>query len=115
MRPKTIKTDEELLEESSKKVLKKMKEGNGKATFDGPKVKTRKKSAPPTQVHKKKKGAGSYSREKAEQIEENNTIYNLVDAILEKRYSDADKYLKDVVEKKLQRRIQEELTTKLFH
>lgn len=95
-------------------VAKKVKQGNGKAVFDGPKVKDRKKSAPPAQVHKKKKGAGSYTRNKKEQIEENNKISLFIDAILEKRYNDADKYLKGVVEDKLQRRIQEELATPLF-
>jgi hypothetical protein len=125
---------------SKQNVFKKVKK-DGKAVFDGPKVKDRKKSAPPTQTHKKKKGAGSYSRKKEMDedeekscwdgykkegtkkkggktvnncVKENNNISMLIDAILEKRYSDADKYLKDVVEGKLQRRIQEELTTPLF-
>lgn len=95
-------------------VQKKVKAGGGKAVFDGPKVKERKKSAPASQTHKKKKGKGSYMRAKKQKIEENNKISDFVDAIIEKRYNDADKYLKDVVEHKLQVKIAELHNTPMF-
>lgn len=103
--------DEKTVEES---VQKKVKAGGGKAVFDGPKVKERKKSAPASQAHKKKKGKGSYMRAKKQKIEENNKISDFVDAIIEKRYNDADKYLKDVVEYKLQVKIAELHNTPMF-
>lgn len=103
--------DEKTVKES---VQKKVKAGGGKAVFDGPKVKERKKSAPASQTHKKKKGKGSYMRAKKQKIEENNKISDFVDAIIEKRYNDADKYLKDVVEYKLQVKIAELHNTPMF-
>jgi hypothetical protein len=55
---------------NEKSVLKKMKDGNGKATFDGPKVKDRKKFAPVTKVEKPKKGKGAFNRKNAFDEEE---------------------------------------------
>lgn len=75
----------------------------------------RRKTAPPTQVHKKKKGSGSYDRKKEEKpIEESDNIVLFINAILEKNYSEAYKYLNCVVESKLEARIEKELSTPLF-
>lgn len=75
----------------------------------------RRKTAPPSQVHKKKKGAGSYDRkEKVEPIKEQLEIRKFIDCVLEKNYAEAYKYLNDVVESKLQTRIEQELSTPLF-
>lgn len=54
------------------KTYKDMKK-QGKHTFEGPKVKERKKFAPATKVEKPKKGKGSYERDNAfEEDEEEN-------------------------------------------
>lgn len=106
------KEDEEKTVKES--VQKKVKAGGGKAVFDGPKVKDRKKSAPASKKHKKKKGKGSFVRDKEQKIEENNKISMFVDAIIEKRYNDADKYLQAVVEHKLQVRIAELHNSPMF-
>ena len=91
-----------------KKISKELKD-KGKVSFDGPKVKGRKKSAPATQVHKSKK---TYDRK--ETFEENMDIANFVEAIFEKKYAQASKYLNSAVESKLQEMIQQELNTPLF-
>jgi hypothetical protein len=106
----------------------------------GPSVKERKHFAPKTKAEKPKKGAGSYNRketvEEDEQscwdgykkegtkkkggktvnncIKENNNISKFIDCILDKKYSDANKYLKDEVELKLAKRLEAELSTPLF-
>lgn len=75
----------------------------------------RRKTAPPTQVHKKDKGKGSYDRKKdKETIKESDEISNFVDAIMEKNYAEAYKYLSNVVESKLQAKIAKEISTPLF-
>lgn len=79
----------------------------------------RKKSAPPTQVHKKEKGAGSYDRKKdkkedKETFDESVELGLFVDAILEKNYAQAYKYLSSVVDSKLQAKIAQEVSTPLF-
>ncbi len=78
----------------------------------------RRKTAPPTQVHKKKKGAGSHDRKKdkkeTEILDESLEISLFVDAIMEKNYADAYKYLSNVVESKLQAKIAQEISTPLF-
>jgi hypothetical protein len=78
----------------------------------------RKKTTPATQVHKKKKGAGSYDRKtdnpKKETFDESSALADFVDAVLEKNYADAYKYLNSVVESKLQARIAKEYQLPLF-
>jgi hypothetical protein len=75
----------------------------------------RRKTAPPTQVHKKGKGAGSYDRKKEKDtFDESTEIGNFVEAIMEKNYAEAYKYLSSVVESKLQARIAKEVSTPLF-
>lgn len=78
----------------------------------------RKKTTPATQVHKKDKGAGSYDRKKdkeeKETFDESLDIGLFVDAIMEKKYADAYKYLSTVVESKLQAKIANEISTPLF-
>lgn len=123
------------------KISKEMKK-KGKVSFDAPNKKERKNMPPPTQKHKKKKGKGSYDRKKedVEEDEENpcwkgykqygtkkkngkevpncvkeqQIISRMVDCILEKNYSDAHKYLKEVLDSKTKNRIKEELTKPLF-
>jgi len=109
-------------EEDNESVAKKMKKGNGKATFKVKAAKTRKKSAPPTQVHRKKKGKGSYNRKTSvEQLNndkgvfsENQEISLFIKCILEKKYNDANKYLTGILNAKMQARIEDELNTPLF-
>ena len=113
-------------DEDNESVAKKMKKGNGKATFKVKAAKTRKKSAPPTQVHAKKKGKGSYNRKSknknsVEQLNddkgvfgENQQISLFIKCILEKKYNDANKYLTGILNAKMQSRIEDELNTPLF-
>lgn len=77
------------------------------------------KMPPPSQVHKKEKGAGSYDRKKdkkedKETFDESAELGLFVDAILEKNYAEAYKYLSSVVDSKLQARIAQEVSTPLF-
>ncbi len=78
----------------------------------------RKQTSPPTQVHKKEKGAGSYDRKKEkakkETFDESKVISDFIDAIMEKNYADAYKYLNSVVESKLEARIANEYHLPLF-
>jgi stalled ribosome alternative rescue factor ArfA len=129
---------------NEKSVLKKMKDGNGKVAFDGPKVKDRKKFAPATKVEKPKKGKGSFNRKNAfdedeekkscwkgyekkgikkkghkkvhncVEVKENTTIVKMLDSIFEKNYADAHKYLKDAINLKIQQRISKEIDTPIF-
>lgn len=99
-------------EEDEQSVMKAMKKGGGKATFKGPEVKERKKFAPSTKVEKSKKGKGSYDRK--ETFDENVNIIKFIDSILRKNYASADKYLNNAVERKIQRKIEQELSTPLF-
>lgn len=105
---KFLKTEGEEDEQSIAKQMKK----TGKATIKGPNVKERKKFAPATKVESPKKGKGSYDRK--ETFDENTNITNFIDAIFTKNYADADKYIKQAVESKLQSKIEQELTTPLF-
>jgi hypothetical protein len=98
-------------EEDEQSIAKQMKK-TGKATIKGPNVKERKKFAPATKVESPKKGKGSYDRK--ETFGENTNIANFIDAIFTKNYADADKYIKQAVESKLQLKIEQELTTPLF-
>jgi hypothetical protein len=101
-------------EEDSESVAKKIKK-TGKAEFTVKKPKDRKKTAPPTQVQKSKKGKGSYSRKKKDdETLTESTILNFIDCILEKKYDDASKYLTSILNSKLQARIEKELDTPLF-
>lgn len=78
----------------------------------------RKKTSPATQVHKKKKGSGSYDRKKddakKETFDESKALSDFVDCIMEKNYADGYKYLSSVVESKLQARIAQEYQLPLF-
>lgn len=103
--------DEDEDEESMSKQFKK----TGKAEFDGPKVKDRKKFAPATKVEQPEKGKGSYKRKKGtEELEENIDIINFIESILVKNYASANKYLNNAVERKIQKKIASELETPLF-
>lgn len=98
-------------EQDEQSISKQMKK-TGKATFKGPEVKERKKFAPATKVESPKRGKGSYNRK--ETFDENTNIAKFIDAIFTKNYADADKYIKQAVESKLQSKIEQELTTPLF-
>jgi hypothetical protein len=127
-------------EEDEQSVSKALKKGGGKATFDGPEIKQRKKFAPATKVETPKKGKGSYNRKETSDedeqscwkgykkqgtkkkggkevnncIKENNDISKFIECILTKNYASANKYLKQAVEDKLEKKIQQELNTPLF-
>jgi len=106
-----LKTENEEDEQSIAKKIKK----DGKASFDGPKVKDRKKFAPATKVEEPKKGKGSYNRKsKTEEITENSDIINFIECIMQKNYASANKYLDNAVESKILKRIESELETPLF-
>jgi stalled ribosome alternative rescue factor ArfA len=92
-------------------MTKQMKK-EGKVTIKGPKVKERKAFAPATKVESPKKGKGSYTRSK--KITESNDISRFIECLLAKNYADANKHLNQVVETKLQNKIQQELNTPLF-
>ena len=98
-------------EEDEQSMTKQFKE-KGKAEFKGPVVKDRKKFAPKTKVEPAKKGKGSYNRK--DKFMENTSIENFIEAILAKNYSDANKYIKQAVEAKIQCKIEEEISTPLF-
>ena len=51
---------------------------------------------------------------KGKAIKENSDIAKFIDSILAKNYSEADKYIKQAVESKLQSKIEKELTKTLF-
>lgn len=98
-------------EEDEQSISKQMKT-SGKATIKGPQVKDRKRFAPPTKVDSPKKGKGSYNRK--ETFDESTDISKFIECILTKNYADADKYIKQAVESKLQQKIEQELSTPLF-
>ena len=104
---KFLKTEEED-EQSISKQMKK----SGKATVKGPQVKERRHFAPATKVETPKKGKGSYTRK--QKFQESKDIMKFIDSILTKNYADADKYIKQAVESKLQSKIEQELSTPLF-
>lgn len=88
----------------------------GKVELDAPKVKQRNAFAPPTKRHKSKKGKGSYDRKKLNNTvkEEKFNISLMIDCILEKNYSQAHKYLKKVIDSKIERKIKDELQKPLL-
>jgi hypothetical protein len=121
-------------EEDEQSISKQMKK-SGKATIKGPQVKERKHFAPATKVESPKKGKGSYKRKgtydedeqglgsvplkggkrkKPYSFNENTNIAKFIDCILTKNYADADKYIKQAVESKIQAKIEQELSTPLF-
>lgn len=78
------------------------------------KTKNRKNFAPKTKKHEPKKGKGSFKRKDTETLEENIIIRDLISAITEEKYADAAKYLNQVLELKMAKRIQAETPTALF-
>jgi stalled ribosome alternative rescue factor ArfA len=106
------KKKKEKPEEYAESVVKQMKKNNGKMSFKGPKTKERKHSAPPVKAHKTKKGKGSYNRN--QELHENNDITAFINCIFEKNYNAANKYLTDILNSKIQQRIENELSTPLF-
>lgn len=110
---KSMEEDEESYKDFKKK---------GKIELDAPNVKDRKAFSKVTQKHKAKKGKGSYDRKNKtidenvnlRKKQENQDISRMVDSILEKKYSDAHKYLKSVIDSKIQRKMEEELDKPLF-
>lgn len=87
--------------------------------FTKPGSPERRKTAPPSQTHKKEKGAGSYDRKKEstykdEPITEEHALGLFIDCIDEKNYSDAYKYLSRVVEGKLKDKIEAEYQLPIF-
>jgi hypothetical protein len=130
-------------EEEEQSVLKKMKKGGGKATFEGPNVKERKPFAPPTQTHKSKKGKGSYDRKKPHSednenpcwkgyemvgmkkkngkevpncvpVKESTSIIKFLEAIMSNNHAEAHEHLKNTINKKIQDKIVQEIETPLF-
>lgn len=111
-------------EEDEQSVMKKMKMGGGKAIFDGPEVKQRKHFAPATKPYKPKKGKGSYDRknnyaDESEEIgnkmvKESNSIIKFIEALITNNHADAHKHLKDVVNVKIQAKIEQEIEKPLF-
>jgi hypothetical protein len=63
---------------------------------------------------KKKKPEQSEETKTKSKINENATIASFINCIFEKNYNAANKYLTDILNSKLQNRIQDELTTPLF-
>jgi hypothetical protein len=66
---------------------------------------------------KKKKPEQSEESKKSKtncKINENATITSFINCIFEKNYNAANKYLTDILNSKLQKRIEDELTTPLF-
>lgn len=112
----------------------------GKITMKGPKVKERKKFAPPTKVEKSKKDYDrkkktvdedeeekscwkGYKKEGTKKkggktvnncVEESTNISEFIEAVLLKDYAKANEHLKQAVEAKLAEKIQSELNTPLF-
>ncbi len=103
-------------EEDEEKPSKEMK-SKGKITMKGPQVKERKRFAPANQVHKAKKGKGSYDRSKEKQVnesKESKDISKFIESLITKNYAEANKYLKQVVSSKIEKRIEDELNKPLF-
>jgi hypothetical protein len=101
-------------EEDAESVAKKVKK-TGKVELAKEAPKSRKKTAPPTQVQKSKKGKGSFTRKsKNSKTIEESSISLFIDSILEKNYDDASKYLTSILNSKLQARIEKELANPLF-
>lgn len=65
-----------------------------------------------TKQHVPKKGKGSYDRK--DTLKENSDISKFLECLLLKNYAEANKYLHNVVEYKIQQKIEQELTTPLF-
>jgi len=98
--------------EEDEQSLSKQMQKSGKITMTGPKVKERKKFAPPTKVEKPKKGRGSYERK--EKFTESALIQTFIDAVFLKDYTKADECLKTIVNSKMSEKIKSELKTPLF-
>lgn len=97
-----------------KKISKQLKK-TGKIIIDGPKVKSRKRSAPPVQVHKSKK---SYDRKEkpVDTIEEQEhmNLLRFIDAIHEEKYADAAKYLQHEIDIRMEALVSSYIDTPLF-
>jgi hypothetical protein len=115
---------------------------DGKVTLDAPKSKERKHFAPPTKTHPAKKGKGSYDRKKDHDedneekacwkgykkvgtkkkggrtvndcVKVNESVTKFVEAVMANEHSTAHRYLKQIINKKLQNRIKKEIETPLF-
>jgi hypothetical protein len=115
---------------------------NGKVTIDAPKVKERRKFAPATKVEKPKKGKGAYARKKVAEedeekkacwkgykkqgtkkkggktvnncVKESTSINKFVECILGENLAEAHKHLQDIINQKIQKRIQSEINKPLF-
>lgn len=108
-----LKTEDN--EEEEQSVMKKMKEGGGKAVYDFKASKQRKHFAPPTKEITPKKGAPyNRAKEKRQSFDENTDIINFIECILTKKYASANKYLNNAVEFKLQQKLKQEFNTPLF-
>lgn len=83
------------------KISKEIKD-KGKVAFDGPKVNGRKKFAPKTKVETPKKGKGSKKKKETfvDDLHES-SIINLIEALVEKNYNSAFKYLSECAEEKI--------------
>jgi hypothetical protein len=139
--PKRNRKRKKILGESNKGVFKKVKEGGGKALFDGPEKKERKGFAPPSKAHQPKKGKNSYKRKKVEDedeekscwkgykkdgtkkkggktvnncVKESKSIVMFIDALMNEDNAKAHKYLQDAINIKLRNRIEKEINTPLF-
>lgn len=73
-----------------------------------------KKGAPKKVSKKKKEEASETPTNKKDKFNENLNIINFIESILTKNYASANKYLNKAVEYKLQKRIENELSTPLF-
>lgn len=106
----------EMPKKEIKKFLKKEGEEDEQMKVKAPKVKERMRSSGTvdgrTKSHKPKKGKGSYDRK--DTLKENVELSKFLECLLLKNYAEANKYLHNVVEYKLQQKIEQELTTPLF-
>jgi len=90
----------------------------GQHVFDGPKVKQRKRFAPPTKTEKPKTGKGSYNRgnpiDQDEDMKESTNFHKFIEAIMTSNHAEAHKQLKDAINSKIQERIAQEIEKPLF-
>jgi hypothetical protein len=93
------------------------KDGNKKepmkAAAKTAKMKAHKKPFAKSKPEEKQK-KGKKKPNKKEQMNENTLISSFINCVLEKKYSEADKYLTDILTSKMQQRIEGELSTPLF-
>lgn len=112
------KKAKDVANEMPKKEIKKFlsTEEDEQMKVEPPKVKQRNRSSGKvdgrTKEHVPKKGKGSYNRKNT--LDENVDISKFIECVLLKKYAEANKYLHNVVESKLQKRIEQELATPLF-